>query len=480
MDSQLDDTKVLEIMKRFSYDCCFVQDSNGTITFMSDSYKRITGNDPSELIGKNCSILEKQGIVETSIAEQVQRDKRPTTMSVNYNNGKDIIVTAIPVFDKEENLIAIIGNIRDMTELNSLKKKLAHNERKVHQDKILLEELKMHVLPNKEFISSSPQMKALASLAIRISKVNSTVLITGESGVGKDVLTQYIHKLSDASSDKQLPYMKVSCGAIPETLLESELFGYEFGAFTGAKKGGKPGILEVAGEGIVFLDEIGELTLPLQVKLLTVIQDRQFTRLGGVKPIQMNARIIAATNRDLEQAVAAGEFREDLYYRLNVIPVNIPPLRERKEDIIPLIHLYVDRFNEKYKLHKSIEPAAIQLMESYSWPGNVRELSNVIERLMVLSSSDTITQKDLPLAINNIETISFENTLSKDIPLQEFMDQMEHLRVLTAVNKDQSLKEAANELGIDISTLTRKIQKYGIARRNKRKYVHNEMPKSQF
>lgn len=477
VNPKLTDAQLLELIRHFSYDCCVVHDEAGIITFVSDSYQRITGHDPAQIIGEPISVLRERAIVEPSAGVQVLESKVPTTMMLDYKNGKDVIVTCIPVFDREEKLLAVVGNIRDITELNSLKERLAQSEYSSRRTTALLEEIKLHSLSSHGFIFNSPEMQQLFTLATRIAKVDSTVLITGESGVGKDVYAQLIQGMAQELAGRPVPYMKISCGAIPENLLESELFGYEYGAFTGAKKSGKPGIFELAEDGIVFLDEIGELPLTLQVKLLTVLQDRSFTRLGGVKPVKMQARIIAATNRDLEQAVAAGEFREDLYYRLNVIPVCIPPLRQRQEDVSALITSFLERFNNKYNMQRSLEPKALRLLERYSWPGNVRELANVVERIVVLSPSDLITAEMLPEAILRADTQGLEEAVDRNLPLGEFLEKMERFRIARAVEKEQTLRSAAEELGIDLSTLTRKLQKYNIPRRNQRKFVHTNLPK---
>ena len=473
MESKLTVQQLLEILRRFSFDCCFIEDSDGTIVFVSDSYQRITGHDPAKLIGEHSSILKKLGIVDEPVGNLVAKDGTPMTTTMDYKNGKDIIATVIPVCDQTGRRQAIIGNIRDMTELNQLKRKVEQSRLKSRH---LLQELKLQSFSRKGFIASSPEMQNLFSLAGRIAKVSSTVLITGESGVGKDVYAQLIQDMTQEVVGHKIPYMKVSCGAIPENLLESELFGYEYGAFTGAKKEGKPGIFELAGDGIVFLDEVGELPLTLQVKLLTVLQDREFTRLGGVKPISMRARLIAATNRDLERAVSEKSFREDLYYRLNVIPIYIPPLRERHEDVAPLILLYVQKFNEKYHLSRCLSPQVLRMLEAYQWPGNVRELSNVIERLIVLSPSDIVTEEMLPESITKSKDTNERELMDQELPLAEFLAKMEKFRITKALNKGMTLKETAEELGIDLSTLTRKIQKLELPRRNRHKYLHTDLP----
>lgn len=461
---------MLHILRHYSFDCCFVEDADGVIVYVSDSYKRITGQDPDALIGKPTTILHELGLVNKPVTETGKRISGAYTSMVNYPNGKDIITTVTPCVDDSGQTIAFVGNIRDITELKSLQEQLQRKEENIRHLEELIRTMNLNSVSDEGFIMESPVMRQLAALASRLSKVNSTILITGESGVGKDVYAQLIQKLSQKETDHKLAFIKVSCGAIPENLLESELFGYEYGAFTGARKNGKPGAFELAQDGILFLDEIGELPLSLQVKLLTVLQDREFTRLGGTKPQKMRARLIAATNQDLEQLVTEKKFRGDLYYRLNVLPIYIPPLRERREDIVPLINFFSKRMNERYQMEKSFSPKSVQCMLQYSWPGNIRELSNIVERTFVFSPTDIINEQMLPI---NIQTNLPSGPLPfpVDVPLTDFMENAEKFRIEQAVNKYGALKEAALDLGIDQSTLTRKMRKYNFPYKNNKTFV---------
>jgi transcriptional regulator with PAS, ATPase and Fis domain len=300
----------------------------------------------------------------------------------------------------------------------------------------------------------SEKMMKLVDLAIRIAQVDSTVLISGESGVGKELMAKLIHDQSPRSLG---PFIKINCGAIPENLLESELFGYEAGAFTGASKQGKLGIFELASSGTLFLDEIGELPLSLQVKLLRAIQEQEFVRVGGVKPRKVDIRFIAATNRDLEQMMKEGRFRDDLYYRLNVIPMLIPSLRERKEDILPLVHHFEQKLTQKFKMEKRFAPAVLRVFLNYPWAGNVRELENIIERLFVTSPEQLIRLEHLP---EKLLAIKEENKPARLIPLKEAMEQVEQRLIEDALGVYGNTYKAAEALGIDQSTLIRKKAKY--------------------
>ncbi|MBM7615886.1 sigma-54 interaction domain-containing protein [Alkaliphilus hydrothermalis] len=294
--------------------------------------------------------------------------------------------------------------------------------------------------------------------ASNVASVISTVLILGESGVGKEVVAKLIHKLSKRN-DKAL--ISINCGAIPENLIESELFGYETGAFTGAQRKGKAGLIELAHEGTLFLDEVGELPLNLQVKLLRVIQEKKLMRLGGLSETEVDVRIIAATNKNLFKMVQEGKFRSDLYYRLNVVPIEIPPLRKRRADIIPLCYYFIEKYNRKYRCNKELTPEVEDIFKRYSWPGNVRELENVIERLVVTTQMDEIDEKNLPLFfIEDNQSVYERVKLEGIIPLKEAFEALERKLIERAYKKYKNTYEMAEALGVNQSTVVRKIHKY--------------------
>lgn len=469
-----DAEEMLEIIRKCSFDGLFISAQDGTIVFLNDAYEKITGQKCDALIGKNASDLKRMKVLETSVFERVQRTHRATTMILNYtSSGKEALVTGVPIFTKKGEYYAMLGNVRDLTDLNKLNRDLERAHKRMRAAEEELTQIRAKKDLDREFIARSPDMRNLVALAQRIALVDSTVLITGESGVGKDVYAKLIQRLSRDGAKK--PFVKISCGAIPESLLESELFGYMEGAFTGARRGGKPGAFELAGDGIVFLDEVGDMPLTLQVKLLTVLQDRKFLPVGGTKPLPMRARIVAATNKDLVAAIANGTFRKDLYYRLNVIPVEIPPLRERCEDIVPLIDMVAQNLNKKYGTAKVFAPETLRYMERYNWPGNVRELVNMVERMMALCIGDVITADQLPDAIYS-GVLQEDNLISDSaMDLRSYLEQMERHRISLALNKPQTFAAAAQELGIDQSTLTRKVQKYKLQRRNMTRHVHEDL-----
>jgi len=353
--------------------------------------------------------------------------------------------------------IRVAGTIRD---INHEKRQMIESQEKLSGYQEILSTLSKKEELAAIMSSGNPLVEQLGSKIEKYAKVDAPVLITGESGVGKEVVTDLIHQLSDR---KDAPLLKINCGAIPDFLLESELFGYEEGAFSGARKGGKIGFFELADNGTVLLDEIGDLPLPLQVKILRFVQSRDFYRVGGKKLIKVNTRIIAATNRHLEEMVAERLFREDLYYRLQVLTIHIPPLRERPDDIIPLALHFMDVFNRKYGMNKVLSQEVFGIFGKYSWKGNIRELENQIERLVVTTDGDTITADAIPSNIQN-ETISdLKRSVSETVPLyQDAKDRFEREYLQRALDAYGSTRKAAASIGVDHSTLVKKAGRYGI------------------
>lgn len=318
------------------------------------------------------------------------------------------------------------------------------------------------VLYHKDIVAQSTSMRELLRTAEQVARVDCTVLLISESGTGKEVLAKLIHE----QSGRPGPMVTVNCGAIPENLLESELFGYDHGAFTGAKKEGNAGKFEQAHTGTIFLDEIGDIPLHLQVKLLRVLQEKEIMRIGGGRAKKIDTRVIAATNKDLYKMVLEGSFREDLYYRLNVIPLKIPPLRERREDIMPLIYFFKKKFEEKYKVKRDCSSQVAQIFMSYEWPGNVRELENVIERIYVISAPNEMISSEM--LIRDYLNINRQNHLKGSVsvhslsPLNTAVEEVERQLITMALNRFRTLKQVALALEVDESTISRKIKKLNI------------------
>ncbi len=441
-----------------SYDGIHITDGDGVTLRFNKACETIDGIKKEKIIGKNMNQLVAEGIYSKSVALEVLEKRRPITI-LQKVNGKEIMATGTPIL-KDGKIFRIVINSRDITIFNNLKKELDAAKKIQEQFQTELELLRSKQMKIDNLVVKSPAMKKILSLALHIAKFDSTVLIQGESGVGKGVVSKLVHVNSHRSNK---PFIKIDCSSIPENLLESELFGYVRGAFTGADKDGKIGLIELANEGTLFLDEIGELPLNLQVKLLRVLQDKEFYRVGGKKPMPIDVRIIAATNKILENMVEHKKFRKDLYYRLNVLPINIPPLRERKEDIRPLIIHKLESFNKKYFLEKSINPEVLKYLLDYNWPGNVRELENIVERIIITSKEEIIGLEDLPFEVINYNTTIRSNNMIENInSYKNTMDNFERELLLNVKSRCKSTIEMSDILKLDPSTIRRKFYKHKI------------------
>ncbi|MGO1097218.1 sigma-54 interaction domain-containing protein [Priestia megaterium] len=439
-----------------SYDVMYVSDGEGNTIRASSACLELWGKKENELIGRNVIDLEKEGIYTPSITRLVLEQRKKVSAIQTTKEGKRLMVVGTPIKNEQGEVIRVINASRDITEVSQMQSEISEMKRLIAGYKQELMELKKDKTEKVKLISYSKKMEKTLELARRVANVDSTVLILGESGVGKEMVANLIHETSDR---KNSPFIKVNCGAIPENLLESELFGYEGGAFTGAKKEGKMGLFELANKGTLFLDEIAEMPLALQVKLLRVLQEREVMRVGGVKPVAVNVRIIAATNRNLHEDVQKGNFREDLYYRLNVIPLSILPLRERREDILPLASYFIEQFNQKYLTKKTLSAETAEAFELYNWPGNVRELQNIVERLIVMSDGDEIQHLHLPEEITNLSSNRDKVQVLDILPLKECMEMAEKQLLRLAKQKYSSTVKIADALQVNQSTISRKLQK---------------------
>jgi len=426
-------------------------DGAGKTLLVNEGCERNYGIVAADLIGKNVFELERAGLVRPVIAPRVITTRERVTAVQETRIGKTIMVTGIPLLDEQGNVRKVIINSRDATELIQLQEDLARAQEKLRRYALEVSQLRMNGPSIAGIILRSPSMQQISTLAMKVSHVDTTVLITGESGVGKEVMARLIHKESSRSEG---PFVKINCGAIPRELLESELFGYDAGAFTGAQRQGKIGMIEVANHGTLFLDEIGELPLDLQVKLLQVLQDRTLVRLGSTRSIAVSVRVVAATNRDLQAMVDSRQFRSDLFYRLNVVPIHVPPLRERREDILPLVQHFLDELNGQYNLAKRFSEQALAVLLDYNWPGNVRELRNMIERLVV-TSPDTLIRTDyLPPQL--CVTRSEDHEAGPDLKARTA--RFERELVLEAVERFGSTRAAAKHLKISQSSVVRRMR----------------------
>lgn len=441
----------LNVLIDSSADGMLITDCKGHIIRLNKAY-RITMGIPleEELTGLHISELIDKGYLLEPVASKVLETGNTLTL-LQEIHGREILLTETPVLNKDGRVVRVIVNIRDLTEFNTLRRNLQKYSEEVELYRSELSRLKLQAI-DEGYIFNSPEMQKVLDLSLRVAQVDTIALITGESGVGKEIIARVIREASKRSSG---PFVKINCGALTPSLVESELFGYEEGAFTGANKKGKPGIFEMASGGTLFLDEVGELSLDLQVKLLRVIQEREVTRLGGTKSIPVDVRIIAATNRDLRQMVEEGTFRRDLFYRLNVVNIHIPPLRDHVTDIPLLVDHFVRRFSKKYNLMREVSPELLQAFSHYEWPGNIRELENTIERMVILSPDQWL---DCSLfTVSSQETNEIENQIS---PLKEALAQTEKKMILKAYELTGSTRKAAALLGINQSTVVRKLQSY--------------------
>jgi PAS domain S-box-containing protein len=440
------------------HDALCIVDGESRLLMANPAFERVMEVKNSETVGRKISDHVREGMSDTAASLHVINTGKPQTVVIKMRSGKEVLSSGVPVFDENGKIDRIYCNLRDITELNRLKEECAQSQKLISKYLVELNEVKRLRTMRSQFIAHSKEMKQIMETAFRIARVDATVLLLGESGVGKDLIARIMHEASPR--EEMGTFIKINCGAIPGELLESELFGYEPGAFTGASKEGKAGYFEIADKGTLFLDEIGDLPLRLQVKLLGVIQDQEITRVGGVKLKKVDVRIIAATNRDLEKMVKNGKFREDLYYRLSVVPISIPPLRQRRDDIPFLLVHYLDRYNKKYGLETKLSEDAVDILCLYKWPGNVRELANLLEHLLVVSNKQIIKPEHLPKKYtisNNLVDDEHEGPQEMK-SLREEVSKYEQALIKRILTQANSLEEASHKLGISLSTLTRRMR----------------------
>ncbi len=447
--------RTLQTVLDIAYDGIVVVNRDGYITFINQSLADFFGLDPQAAVGRHVT-----QVLENSRLHIVARTGVPETGQLQQVGGSYYVVSRLPIVENGR-VAGAVGKMmfRNLEEIRELARRMDTLENQLSYYRQELQKAGNNYYTFDSIITVSPAMVQLKREALQAARGTSTVLIKGESGTGKELFAQAIHM---ASPRREGPFVKVNCAAVPEHLLESEFFGYEPGAFTGAKKGGKPGRFELAHGGTIFLDEIGDMSPGLQAKLLRVLQDREFDRIGGTRPVRVDVRVIAATNRDLEEMVRQGKFREDLFYRLNVIALTIPPLRQRPEDILPLVHCFLRKYNTIFGTGVTdIDREALGVMQAYHWPGNVRELENVVERAVNFATGGTIRVKDLPAYLRRGP--ARQESSAGDGKYRERLSNAEREIILSALKASGGNKtRAARMLGISRSRLYEKLKKLGL------------------
>lgn len=454
-DPDIERYNELMLITNSEFDQITVADSEGVIIRVYRNCEKIFGITEEKMVGKSGAELEKLGVLSKSVTTLVVRERKRVSLTQDTAAGRRLMVTGIPMFDDDGKIAKIINISRDITENERLAQKLKETEEILEWFKN--EIYRNQVIESNYIMSSSVEMQNVHTLISQIADTAATVLLLGETGVGKSYLAKTLHHLSNR---RDKPFVQVSCGAIPENLLESELFGYETGAFTGASKKGKKGLFEIVKDGTIFLDEIGEIPMTIQAKLLSVLQEKEFYKVGGLESIELKARIVTATNRDLKKLVSEGKFREDLYYRLNVVPVLIPPLRKRKEDIPILTKFFLEKFGKKYRTNKILTQDAYDIFIKYEWPGNIRELENLIERLVITCSLESVNSNMVLKYVRPKDNSSIE--VNDTIPLKDAIEQVEKQLLIQAREQYQTTRKIADVLKISQSAVVKKMQKYNI------------------
>lgn len=426
------------------YDEINIWDHNYKLLYINKACERHYGLKKEDMIGRDYYDFVEDDYWYPLLLPHVYKEKVPLMMNQNTHIGTIITSIVIPIFDENDEIEYVVSTVRDSIE-NIHYLTVDEIEKRKYEER--------HTLSS-SMLYKSKKMTEVMELSYKLSDVESPIVILGESGVGKTLLARVMH---NSSRRKTKPFININCGAIPAELMESELFGYAEGSFTGAKKQGKKGIFEAANGGTLLLDEVSELPYLLQSKLLQVVQDREFMPVGSNKMKKVDVKIIAATNRALKKLVDAGSFREDLYYRLSVFEINIPPLRERKEDIEIMAFYFLNQFNETYKKNHQLSQEALKVLKNYSWRGNTRELSHLIERLVVTVSDFIIKPHHLP---RNLFEINPNNVFSSDEGFDEMIDHFKRSTITAAYNKHKSSRKVAKELKISQSKASRLIRQY--------------------
>jgi PAS domain S-box-containing protein len=442
-------------------DGVFITDTEGTTLRVNRMYEQLTGLRQQDIQGKNVRTLVEEGIFDRVLNPEIVKTGKPSTHVQKLSNGKRLVLSGIPVFDAAGHMCLVVTFVRDITMIARLNEQMDGQRQLIEQINEQIAYMANKESRAVEAVFASPAIEQVKKYLAHVAATDASILILGETGVGKDVFTRFTHSMSSRSNKIML---KVDCGGIAETLTESELFGYAPGAFTGASAKGKAGYFELADGGTIFLDEVGELPLSMQTKLLRVLQDGEIMRVGGNRPRKVDVRVIAATNRDLEECVKKGTFRSDLYYRLKVASIAIPSLRERVEDICPLAEHFLSQYCVKYHKTLAFMDATLEMLTRYSWPGNVRELQNMVHSLVITHHGSLISPRDLPANITGISPVNDKEyndaSLYAERPLKDIMADIEKDFLLRAIAVHGSIQKVAELFHVNRSTIFRKLSNH--------------------
>jgi PAS domain S-box-containing protein len=455
----------LKTIFKASHDGIWVCDGQGKVIDINEASEKLNGIHAADIIGKNVIDLVKGGLFDRSVTLEVLETKRQVSVIQKIKRTEKLLLaTGTPAFDDDGHIFLVVVNERDMTQLNAIQKQLENSRMVTEKYKDKLAELSLLELKDQEIVAEDKKMRQVLHLALKLAHLSaSDILILGESGTGKGLLAKFIHKNSHRNKK---PFIQINCATLPEYLLEAELFGYEKGAFTGARQEGKAGLFELAHEGTLFLDEIGDLPHSLQAKLLKYLDDHEVMRLGGLKAKKIDCTIIAATNRDIEGLVQEKRFRRDLFFRLNTFTIRIPPLRERIDDIFELVSFYMKKYGKTYGLNRRISPDALKLLQAYPFPGNVRELKNVIKKAVLMSEThfvDEVIYQGLPSGMCAFMTSVDDSSQEKGLAGQ--MLNLEKDILQHAMRCCRTTREMARFLKISQPSIVRKLKKHRLYRK---------------
>lgn len=446
-----------------SSDGIWVCDGHGRVISINTASEKLNGIQACNIVGQNVSEIVESGIVDRSVTLEVLATQRQVSvMQYVKKTNRYLLATGTPSFDEEGNLFLVVVNERDMTQLNAIREALEQSHLMTQKIKDELAQLNLMEFQKRKIVAESPEMRQILKTALKLAHIKcSNILVLGESGTGKGLLAKFIHNHSYGGKK---PFIQINCAALPETLLEAELFGYEKGAFTGAREQGKLGLIELAAEGTLFLDEIGDLPLSLQAKLLKYLDDKEVLRLGSIKPIKVDCSVITATNQDLAVRVRQRHFRKDLFYRLNTFTLELPPLRQRREDIFELVNYFLSRYNQTYHVNRRISSAAMKMLLAYPFPGNIRELKNLVKKAVAMSEKHVLDESAFSTfgATTAVEMRTSGTSFDDQINLNAEILKTEKKILKIALQRCRSTREMAGYLKISQPTIVRKLKKHNL------------------